>query len=764
MINKMLKSKKAKQTIGISQIIILILGIIAIGWIFGSEVSFVSAEDDCSNPSGSEGEEVCIDGNMRRCQGGSWHAIAGAECAQESDSSNDAGTATLAGVPGTMSLNTPVDGTAGPKGGERPSAGEGGGGESGSGKEGGETSAMSQPGTWGAEKLGTDGTVGLAVGGIIDSAYYGAMAYMGGKMVADLFGADEGVSEAAGYGAGAGIAAHQLLTHENFGGAKWFSDSSIGGWMSNNPGVTSLGVAVIVFAVTYEKTETRTVRINCDSWQPPEGGEHCEECNQGDLPCSEYQCKSLGLGCELENKGTDEETCVWVNRDDVDPPEIKAWEDVLTDEYIYVPDNAVSPPDRGVQIVPEDDKEGCIEAFTRLSFGITTNEPSHCKVDYERKEEFDDMEYNFGGKTTLTYNHTQQLNLPGKDSVESEGNLTLNNDGEYELFIRCKDANGNRNTANFVMSYCVEEGPDETPPEIVDTNIKDGMPIRYNQSDVDVKLYTNEPADCRWSRNDMSYEQMEKEMQCSKSVTEMNAQMLYECHGTLDGLKDREENEFFFRCKDKPQSADEDRNANTESEKFTLIGTQPLVLDSVGPNGTIKDASDPVKVEITAKTSAGYEEGKATCELKEKGEDDSEYTEFKNTGSHEHSQELHLNQGDYEYMIRCKDLGGNTDTKSTKFRVEADNQAPLVSRVFKEDDNLKIMTNEEAECVYDTKNCGYSFDDGASMEDYEGFEHYVEWDINKIYYIKCKDEYDNQPEPDQCNIIARPMDIKEKED
>ena len=114
-----------------------------------------------------------------------------------------------------------------------------------------------------------------------------------------------------------------------------------------------LAVAVGVFLYTYKKTNEEVVIFECMPWEAPTGGSKCEECNkQGELPCSEYQCRSLGQSCQIVNIGTEEEQCVWVNRNDIKPPIIQAWDDALINsEYKYVEDQAISPPDRGVKIL-----------------------------------------------------------------------------------------------------------------------------------------------------------------------------------------------------------------------------------------------------------------------------------------------------------------------------------------------------------------------------------------------------------------------------
>ncbi len=132
---------------------------------------------------------------------------------------------------------------------------------------------------------------------------------------------------------------------------------------------------------------------------------------------------------------------------------------------------------------------------------------------------------------------------------------------------------------------------------------------------------------------------------------------------------------------------------------------------------------------------------------------------FFNTDSHEHTQDLHLAEGDYEYWIKCIDLGGNSDTNKTEFKVESDLEAPIVVRAYHEESYLKLITNEEAECVYDTVDCNYLFDDGIKITVVDETKHFADWNTKIDFYIKCKDEYGNQPLPNKCSLIARPFEI-----
>ena len=530
----------------------------------------------------------------------------------------------------------------------------------------------------------------------------------------------------------------------------FFSETSFGLTHATWIGIA---VGVAVFLMTYKKEKEKVVQFTCQPWQAPTGGQSCEECNDKDLPCSEYQCKSLGQACELINPGTGEEKCVWVNRQDVNPPTIEPLLSALLDNYRYSPDNTINPPDRGVIINYLESRDNCIPAFTPLRFGVDLNEPAKCKIDILRKNNFENMSV-FMSSGLLKYNHTYSLSLPGSEALEAE-NITIQNDGNYELYVRCEDANGNSNVATFAFKYCVDDGPDTTPPLIVTTNILNNMPIAFNQSSVDLDVFTNEPSKCMWSHNNQNYENMDEEMTCSSNIFEYNAQMLYKCSTKLTGLKDRVENNFYFRCQDKQGFPENERNTNTESYEFTLIGTQPLVIDSVNPNDTtISDSTDSIKVPIKVKTSAGHNEGESVCYYSDTGEE-SNYIKFFETGTFEHTQDLFLTEGDYDYFIKCTDFGGNSDYETINFSVETDTSSPQVVRAYKEENYLKLITIEEAQCVYSTFGCNYDISEGTKITVIDEKNHFTDWDVQSDLYVKCQDNFGNQPLPNQCSIIVR---------
>jgi len=543
-----------------------------------------------------------------------------------------------------------------------------------------------------------------------------------------------------------------------------------GGGGFAHPGLWGLGVGAIIFLFMYEKTSTKIVEFNCLPFQPPIGGADCEKCNDFEQ-CSEYSCKSLGQACQLLNAGTGQESCDWVNPHDVNSPRIQI-SDVLKG-YKWVPDTAVRPPATGAVI--SQTNGDCVKAFTPLEFVISADEPAQCKIDYNLTRGFNEMSYYIGGSNLFSYNHTEKMSLPSPSAINAL-DPQLKNDGTYTLYVRCRDANGNFNQDAYSIRFCVEKGPDTTPPRIDGLDIPSNTPISYNTTNLNLKVYVNEPAECRWSREDRDFAQMETNMSCDTNLWEINNNNVYTCRTTLTGIKDRQDNEYYFRCKDQPNAPESERNPNVQSYLYNVIGTQPLNIIEIKPsNETIKGATDTIAVNLEVKTDNGYKNGEAFCYYTDTqttdtrivnktctGKEDS-FVLFAETGNiSKHTQRQDLTTGDYTYYIKCVDLGGNAAYDCTKFHVEVDRSAPIVVRAYKESGQLKIMTNEEADCSYSNKDCNFEIKDGIKMSTIDNKAHNTEWLITKNYYIRCNDKYNNQPNPNTCSAVIRPYKFVDK--
>jgi len=591
---------------------------------------------------------------------------------------------------------------------------------------------------------------------------WAGIAFAAGQAIGGLAGMDSSQTMALSAGLSAGTFAYKFLK----------TSDAAANFVKNFPG-GSLGAGLvvggIVFVLMYKKESNEQVTFTCKPWQAPVGGTDCEKCNDK-AGCSEYRCKSLGQACQLLNVGSTEERCAWVNPKDVKSPGISPWEEVLTKGYSYT-DVRIRPPGEGgepgrMRIVKEGKADGCVEAFTPLELGIVTtgpdgeDEPAQCKIDYNHTLKFDNMAYDFGESNMFRYNHSQKLALPSPAAINAAA-PELKHDGTYSLYVRCRDANGNENVDEFVISFCVDKGPDTTAPKIEGTSIGNGMPVKFNQSTVDLDVYVNEPADCKWSREDRSYNTMENEMRCSNNVWEMNNNMVYTCKTNLTGIKDRKENKFYFKCKDQPWLNASDRNVNTESYVFTLIGTEPLNIIDVEPNGTIRGSTSIVSVNVEVETANGYKNGEAICYYNDK-ESETGWIEFFETAASKHKQRLDLTEGSYKYYIKCVDLGGNRDDNSTSFTVDVDAESPAIVRVYEENQLLKIVADEDSTCKYSTESCNFLFEDGIDMPYANETAHVAEWKTENTYYIRCSDNYGNIPISNTCSMVVRPYDVVEQ--
>ena len=535
---------------------------------------------------------------------------------------------------------------------------------------------------------------------------------------------------------------------------------TIGGWLGTTAFLASTGIGIVVGVVvtlfTSSTTEQGTVVYYCNQWQPITGGKNCELCNNKEVPCSEYQCKSLGQACNFvqsdpENKG--EPFCYWENPDDIDAPIIKPNSDVLTVGYTYSDPEAVSPPDKGVKI-NTNKGDGCLSPFSKVTFGVTINEAAKCKIGFDKQTSYDNMGIFMGGTDFPRFNHTQTLMIP-------EINQTVGKDNFVSVSVRCQDLNGNSNPSNFVFEMCVQKGPDTTAPIIYETSIVNGAKVPFGVANANVNFYVNEPANCRWSFADRDYDKMENNMTCATEGSQMNLRLSYTCSANLTGIKTAEKTSYYVKCQDLSPQNNTNKDYYLKPEGYTLQGSRALVITEASPNATtIYDSTSPASVTFNAKTLGGTQDGKAMCFYREVGSTGL-YTQFDNSdySSNTHSTIVPFENGEHSYSIKCNDRGGNSDTQIINFNVSIDNKEPLIARAYYEDNQLKIITNEKAECVYSTSidtACKYNFEDGVSITSYDQINHLAEWNTDEDLYIKCQDVYGNQPaKPNECSIILR---------
>ena len=468
------------------------------------------------------------------------------------------------------------------------------------------------------------------------------------------------------------------------------------------------------------KFNTYKVAVICNPWVAPLGGKDCEKCNDKFKPCSEYKCRSLGQTCRLVNPGTDDEKCINLHPNDVNSPIITPNLAVLTKGY-SIKD---SGPNQGFELTQK------IDPYSPLRIGINTNEPATCKYSTNASMKFDDMPFVFGSPLFL-YNQTMIISLPRELASEEALKQTH---GIYTLYLKCMDASGNKNNKDYFIKLKIKPEKDLTPPIIEAASLKDNAYIAANIEQTEFSIFTNEPATCKYSSNDVQYDDMKNDFSCSESGFQTSS-VFYATYGCKTTLKDLKEgsNIFYFRCNDMSN------NKNQESFKFTLIGTKPLLINETLPQGDVM--SNNVTLEVT--TVDGAENGKAVCGYRTGSSPD---IEFSATNSNHHVESLTLNTGTYNYLITCNDIAGNEAKATISFKITKDLTPPKLMFVYKDSATniLHIELNEMTTCEYSTIS-SFNFGDGTKMTNENANIHEASLveDSNK-FYITCQDIFKNE--------------------
>ena len=560
--------------------------------------------------------------------------------------------------------------------------------------------------------------------------------------------------------AGATVAAAESAGVAAFAATSWIP---VVGWI-----VAALAVifAVVTILMGVGEVEETTVNFYCEPYEPPSKGKECGKCMQDELTsgglkkCSKYRCQSLGQSCTFINAGTGYEACIDNSANDILAPEIYPWASYITAGYNY---SNVSK--KGFAIFGEN--ESCIPEFTAVNFGILTSEPSQCRYDLNHTSKYDEMQYDFGS-TLYKINHTMSFFMPSTESLISELDDGLTEEqianlqgvisqikGKFNIYVRCKDYNGNWNNAEFAIKTCVREGADLTPQTIVKSAPLADSYLAFNQNETNLTIWINEPADCKYDSLPLYYNDMRGNFSCKQGLNDVE---LYgwPCIARLTNLS--LENNVSIRCKDQPWLENttnvSKRNINAEARMIRILKSDsPLNITSIKPNETIFGVQEPLTAKLEVTTEGGVN-GRAVCSY---SFTNSSFIQMSNTGNLSHSTEWNLLfRGYYKVDVKCVDIAGNTALGFTNFEVAADTSSPSVTRVYKSGTSLKLFTNENGVCKYSFIGCQFDWNNSSSFSGSEK-EHTAGWDSKNIYYIKCKDNYNN--EPAGCSIIVKPEEL-----
>ena len=544
-------------------------------------------------------------------------------------------------------------------------------------------------------------------------------------------------------------------------------------YWSWNP-VILVGIAIILTILSWlfgiGEIKTKYVTATCLPYERPVGGDNCDLCNQNKyLECNRYKCTSLGSACKFINEGTPSAKCI-ASTNDHAPPILAPLK--FTENYTY---NEFA---NGYEIK---DKNGqCFEEWSDVNLGVTsTNKISQCKIETKAPTSFDSM-LNYFPDTLYDYNHSMIFKLPSANFLGAIG-FDPSRTGEMRFYVRCQDDWGNKNPVDYVIKTCVKPGPDKTPALINKFSPEqENAYLGFEKTNFSLTIYTNEPAECKYSFSDKNYEEMENNFACGGdyNIVPLNATIInnntevdvnlseieqtsddilmeylskqtifgFPCYTNVNVVNSN--STIFIRCLDQPwyKGTNESlRNANQQSqppEGYQIkLSSSALNITSILPSGKIMGGVEPFTIDLEAETSGGAND-KATCYY---SFDNSIFSRFKNTDSTSHSQSFNqMITGDYVIYVKCVDIAGNIATAETSFSLEIDTKTPKVIRAYSSSGILHIITDEDSECAYSTKSCNFIYDNETKMDGY-GKEHTTSIISGKTYYIKCKDLYNNLP-------------------
>lgn len=492
-------------------------------------------------------------------------------------------------------------------------------------------------------------------------------------------------------------------------------------------------IALIIKFLGIGDTRIVKVSFSCMPWQPPLGGASCESCGEDGLPCSKYKCQSLGQTCELVNEGTGEEACIDSNPNDGAAPKISPNYEAISEDFEY---SEVS--DSGFKVIHRENE--CIPAYTPVNFGISLNEVGQCKYDTLHTEKYEDMEFFFGESSLFKKNHITSIIMPSLDSLGEPG-FDPDRRADFPLYVRCMDANGNANTAEYAISFCVSPEDDITSPILKNFDPANPGYVSLDSREMNLTFFTNEPAECRYSIQDKEYNAMENNVQCNNDLEDLTL-FGFECNTLLPVVGNT--STYYLRCSDQPWlNESSERNVNRQSTNYTIIKTQtPLLIEEISldpepEDGVISTGNVPLTLDLEVKTSGGAPVERR-CQYRFGS---GNFIDFFETGENLHKQRFStLFEGNYNISIHCQDSAGNPADGSTSFIVDLDNEGPDISRVYSQGESLYVITNEESQCYYDHNSC--SFSEGIEMSGRD-LVHTTEFIPNRNYYIKCKDDYGN---------------------
>ena len=531
--------------------------------------------------------------------------------------------------------------------------------------------------------------------------------------------------------------------------------------------LNALGIALSVYGMSesFNAGECRAETAHTDN-------SHCGQCGpaEGQFYCTNDRCNILGQtnqNCKWisKNDGTIDGWCISIPPTNIDPPAITDIQFEMYDiDGLFVGPEYTSDS----QTLDIDRRFGWTDS-NNVKINITTDMRSDCKASFEAETAFDsmggDMAFDnpFETQHTLDFSLTEHIKIPG----------------EATLFIKCENVNGvSHNPSEDINWIRMRFGPrpDTVPPEILVTDPYQGFyfPNGTDNSELSIVVYDNNGVGgCKYTTelNETDYDSMEHTFDGPVSVAcpGISDENCYRFTTDLDFSTGGEEVDleslgyeengtrfdYSFGCIDQFSPP----NLFTMDYVITVFPDFEMNLTAPEEDEEIYDSTPWMNASTSVDTQCSY-----------KLQNDVNWTDLNEhvldrVYRYEIEDSLEGSVGGIPYTltVRCHDMAFNFQEESVRFYIMADEDDPYPVRIyttgtFGSGGSLYVQLNEPAECRFSVEDDAFDFDEEddstlmravlpqrISDDRLISKTQSTSWDSD-IYYIKCRDEWENEGE------------------
>ncbi|MCX8194084.1 MAG: hypothetical protein N3G19_01850, partial [Candidatus Pacearchaeota archaeon] len=558
---------------------------------------------------------------------------------------------------------------------------------------------------------------------------------------------------------------------------------------------------------------------SCSPERPLVGTDKCLSCNEDPFRiCTRERCAILGTCIAVPTAKADQFVCIPGKCEEVGLP---LFPKINVSWFVDGEMNGTTGMKEignviNIKLDDYNNKKPIPFNTKTILINLTTDKPAQCKYIVDKKNasfsEMTDFENNYFPTLpdgTPGWQHAYVL-IPGDFSRNAT----------HRIFIKCKNACGVEPNASYnqnIITFTLDKKPDQLPPEIVYVDPAPNSMIRSDIATVNVSFWLDERGSCKFSDKSNNFT-IYYNTTAGQPVMQPFGPYNHENSSVIDGScsgvgKCLDRNETCTRCwlllnlSRGYDIINYSSNEFNETKFYNLFIRCNDVAGNIMPEDKILDYSfmtapgynitilKPEKnertydrtpeIEVTSEPrltecryrifTHGVHSVPKSCDAKipELNWSNMRPIDSGMSTLHqgEHNETLNASPQGTQHMlcVKCRDMWQIEATARADFYTLLDQQEPIIIRMYHDStagDYLVVETNEEAECVYgtdDTIKCNYNFTDGNAMTTTNSYLHAAYWQLDNLYYIKCKDKWNNYPgkssNANQCTMIISPYEV-----